>query len=197
MATVIEVELKFRVESLPEIRQRFLEMGAIEDSVVRQMDEYLNDPIRDFAKLDLALRIRNTDGEYCLTFKGPNLDADVKVRQEIEMPLDETGAGQMKAIFEGIGLRSVVTVIKRRETLVLDCDGVEVHVCLDDVERVGGFVELEIVVDGEPEILDAKRVLIELASRAGLGDPVRRSYIKMFLESIDSARGLDEESAGR
>ncbi len=181
---MIEVELKFPVASIADLRQQFVDLGAIPHSLVDQSDEYFNDPQRDFAKLDMALRIRSF-GENCwLTFKGPNLDSTAKVRQEIELPLvDGKAAEKMKRVFEGIGFCSVAKVVKRREELFLDWQDENVHVCLDHVAEVGGFVELELVVENEAKMQDAKQVLMRLAEAIGLTGPIRTSYLELLLRN--------------
>lgn len=181
---MIEVELKFPVESIDEVRQRLVNLGATPNSVLDQSDEYLNDPMRDFARLDMALRIRSSGETYVLTFKGPNLDPIAKIRQEIELPLaDESVAEQMKGIFQGIGFYSVAKVVKRREDLNLIWQNENVHVLLDEVEEVGSFVELELVVDDDSKMLDAKQVLLGLAEAVGLTGAIRTSYLDMLLQN--------------
>lgn len=181
---MIEVELKFPVESLDETRHRLMDLGATPRSFLIQTDEYLNDPLRDFAKLDMALRIRRSDDQYVLTFKGPNLDSLAKIRQEIELPLsDESAAGQLKQVFEGIGFFSVAKVLKRREELSLKWNDKSVKICLDDVKEVGGFVELELVVENESKMLDAKQVLVGLAEAIGLTGAIRTSYLHLLLRN--------------
>ena len=41
----------------------------------------------NYAKLDIAVRIRQCNEKFWLTYKGPNLDSAAKIRKEIEMPL--------------------------------------------------------------------------------------------------------------
>ena len=184
---MIEVELKFQVDSLATVRDQFLELGAQSESTSRQSDEYLNDPLRDFAKLDRALRIRSCDDLHCLTYKGPNQDVAAKIRQEIEMPLvDEVAANQIKGVFEGIGFFSVAKVVKQRETLSLRWLEQPVQICLDDVDDVGQFVELELVVTNQAEVDQAKRTLNDLADCVGLSGSIRVSYLQMLLKK----RGL-------
>lgn len=180
---MIEVELKYRVESLAKTKEQLSKLGASPGRVVVQTDEYFNDPIRDFRKMDLALRLRNTDEEYCLTFKGPNVDPDAKVREEIELRLDATASAQMKDVFLGIGYCSVAKVTKRREALVLDWNGTDVHLFLDDVKQVGSFIELEIIVADEHGVPKAKQTLSDLCNRMGLKAPVRTSYLELLLKS--------------
>lgn len=181
---MIEVELKFPVESIDETRQQFVDLGATSCLVSNQSDEYFNDPMRDFAKLDLALRIRRCEENYMLTFKGPNLDQTAKIRQEIEIPLvNESAALQMKRVFEGIGFSPVAKVVKRREELILKWQNENVHICLDAVDEVGVFVELELVVEDETKSPAAKRVLQTLGEAVGLTGAVRTSYLEMLLRN--------------
>jgi adenylate cyclase class 2 len=179
----IEVELKFPVESLDDLRGRFLALGAIAHLKSVQSDEYLNDSLRDFAKSDKALRIRSSNGIFYLTFKGPNLDPVAKIRQEIEIPLvSEQAARQMKAAFLGMDFFSVAKVVKHRETLTIVWQGKKVEICLDEVEQVGSFCELELLVKQEWESDEAKQLLGDLASEVGLSDPIRTSYLQLLLE---------------
>ncbi len=184
---MIEVELKFPVASLEEIRSHLQSWGAISEGVSVQADEYFNDPKRNYAKLDIAVRIRQSDDEFWLTFKGPNLDPAAKIRKEIEMPLnDALAAEQMRGVLAGMGLVSVAKVMKRREEFV-GCDDLSsVHFCLDEVTEVGGFVELELVVESQEGVESAKLKLIALADQLGLSGSTRTSYLEMLLESRES-----------
>jgi len=181
---MIEVELKYPVESLTGIKSRFQAIGAVAHLVNVQSDEYLNDPIRDFAKQDKALRIRSSDGRYYLTFKGPRLDPIAKIRLELEIPLDsQASAGMMSLMFQQIGFDSVANVVKRRETMSVNWAGDCIEICLDEVEEVGTFVELELVVEEENEKELAKQKLISLAEQVGLSDSIHTSYLELLLQS--------------
>jgi len=184
---MIEVELKFPVASLEKIRSHLQSLGASSEGVSIQADEYFNDPKRNYAKLDIAVRIRQSDDEFWLTFKGPNLDPAAKIRKEIEMPLkDALAAEQMRGVLAGMGLVSVAKVMKRREEFV-GCDDLSsVHFCLDEVTEVGGFVELELVVESQEEVEPAKLKLIALADQLGLSGSTRTSYLEMLLKARES-----------
>ena len=184
MENPIEVELKFPVESLEAIQGQLISLGATIEETCEQEDEYINDPLRDFAKQDKALRIRRVDDQYCLTFKGPNLDPSAKVRQEIEMSLgDALAAKQIRNTFLGIGFQSVAKVSKKRTYLTLVWQHQHVEVALDDVQEVGCFVELELVVSHANEIDTATSCLHTLADEMGLKNATQTSYIAMLLEN--------------
>ena len=184
MSSPIEVEFKFPVESLVTLRETLIALGAQTSKVSEQVDEYFNDPLRDFAKMDIALRIRQSDSNLWLTFKGPNLDPSAKIRTEIETPLvDQAAAEQIKQTFIGIGYFSVARVAKQRETLSLEWEGQHVEVCLDTVAEVGEFAELELVVESAAEQDAAKQVLESLADKLGLSGSIRTSYLELLLQS--------------
>ncbi|MGB1927835.1 MAG: class IV adenylate cyclase [Mariniblastus sp.] len=195
---MIEVELKFPVASIEQVRDQIVSLGAISEGVSIQADEYFNDPKRDYAKLDIAVRIRQSDDKYWLTFKGPNLDPAAKIRKEIEMPLkDALAAEQMKGVLDGMGLVSVAKVMKRREEFVGRGELSSVQFCLDEVAEVGGFVELESVVPSQDGVEPAKLKLRALADQLGLSGSTRISYLEMLLKSresmpSDSSRGPRE-----
>ena len=70
MSSPIEVEFKFPVDNLAQLRETLLGLGAKPVKVSEQVDEYFNDPLRDFAKMDIALRVRQSDG--CLLYTSPS-----------------------------------------------------------------------------------------------------------------------------
>jgi adenylate cyclase class 2 len=172
----------FPVESIEDVRRQILALGATPKETTVQVDEYLNDPLRDFAKMDLALRIRRSDDQYFVTFKGPNLDPAAKIRTEIETPMvDRVAANMIRDTFLGIGFFSVASVKKKRETLELEWQGHRVEVCLDAVAEVGEFVEIELVVGSRSEMDAAKTALESLAENLGLTDSIRTSYLELLL----------------
>ncbi|HCK70018.1 MAG TPA: class IV adenylate cyclase, partial [Planctomycetaceae bacterium] len=58
-------------------------------------------------------------------------------------------------------------------------------IALDNVEQLGSFIELELLVSDESEIAVAQSILDDLANRVGLSSTDRRGYLDMLLE-IDS-----------
>ena len=56
------------------------------------------------------------------------------------------------------------------------------EICLDEVEGVGRFVELEILAP-EEQLQEARRIVQELATTLGLNRSERRSYLELLLET--------------
>lgn len=179
---IIEVELKFRVNSSAELRTAFVAMGAKPESPTVQSDTYFDDPLRGFSDLDFALRIRESGESYWLTFKGPNLDATSKMRKELELQLaDLPSVETLKQIFTSIGFREIATVTKTREQLTLSWSDTKISICLDQVREVGDFVELEIVAPDATEAETAKSLLHSLAEELDLEGSIRTSYLQLLL----------------
>jgi len=183
---MFEVELKFPVDSHDTLRQRLGTLKVTSQSSSGHCDEYFNHSLLDFATQDIALRIRsrhNHAGQSVLTYKGPNLDGRAKVREEIELTLASEEKEKFRQMLFGMGFHSVAAVNKKRDSSSVVFDGRNVEVCLDDVEGVGTFVELEIVVEDKAQIDAAKQHLEKLAKEFGISaPPTTVSYLEMLLE---------------
>jgi adenylate cyclase class 2 len=185
MAMKYEVEQKFPVQDFGEMERKLVALGGEFASAIEQVDRYFAHPARDFAKTDEALRIRRTGEENRITYKGPKLDLQTKTRQELELPLPpgRQAAEDFSSLLHALGFRRVAEVFKRRRKLHFSWQGFEVEASLDEVERVGRFVELEIVADHQR--LDAAREsLLALAKELGLETIERRSYLELLLDQV-------------
>ncbi len=183
---MIEIEKKFRISNFDALRS---ELSASDFDVISdeqpkfQSDEYFNHLQLRFELKDIALRIRQVDDLHILTFKGPNQDATTKIRTEVEVMLSEEDAGKMTEMFLGMGMYSVAKVSKTRDTILIRWQGTNVEVCLDAVEEIGCFVELEIVVENEDDVPAAKQKLESLANKFGLEGAITTSYLEMLLDA--------------
>jgi adenylate cyclase, class 2 len=81
-----------------------------------------------------------------------------------------------------LGYRPVVVVRKSRLVYRFARAAFNMEACFDDVERVGEFVELEILAL-EEQYEPAKAVLLQTAADLGLTDKETRSYLGMVLEA--------------
>ncbi|HEV7223221.1 MAG TPA: class IV adenylate cyclase [Pirellulales bacterium] len=179
-----EVERKYRIADLPALLARLAELGAKPGDAEAQEDCYYAHPSRDFAATDEALRLRRAGDKNRITYKGPKVGSQSKTRRELELDLpagDRTLADFAK-LLEALGFRSVATVRKRRRQAALVWHGQDVEVSLDEVERVGSFVELELGSD-DAGLPRAERSLASLAEKLQLGVGERRSYLELLLEA--------------
>lgn len=184
-----EVEQKYRVTDPDEVLQRLSALGAQAKATVFQTDTYYAHPQRDFAATDEALRLRRVGDSNWLTYKGPKLDATTKTRREIELAIapGETPARRGDELLVALGFRRVAEVRKSRQTFFLQRAGSTLEVALDHVDDLGGFVELEIMVDREAAIEPARQTIAALADALKLSQVERRSYLELLLDSADKS----------
>jgi adenylate cyclase class 2 len=185
-----EVEVKFRVADLPVVEARLAELGTRFEQSIAQVDRYFGHPARDFARTDEALRIRQVGTTCFITYKGPKVDASTKTRREIELPLGE-GEGLARKwtdLLLALGFAEVAEVRKRRRPGHLVWQGTGFEVALDEVERVGTFVELETISD-EDRVDGARLLVLTLAHKLGLVGSERRSYLELLLDNERASGG--------
>lgn len=177
----LEVEAKARAGNLQSVEAKLAEVGAVLDTQKVELDEYFAHPGRDFAKTDEALRIRVTHADDGggwsraeLTYKGPKVDGTTKTRPEenIEVQVDQVEG--LRWILERLGFSPVAKLKKQRKEFVVE----GLTVCLDDVEGLGPFVEVE-VISADLEV--ARGRVLALFHRLGLTPDVRESYLEMHL----------------
>ncbi len=142
---MIEVEVKCPVRSLSQIRMQLTQIGFKKEKICTEHDVYLNHPEHDLRKSDQALRIRTVteDGrsESFVTFKDKKIDQVSMTREEYETAVADGAI--MRQIFRGLGYAQSFDVIKVREYMIFK----NIHACLDQVNGLGAFLELEILCD--------------------------------------------------
>jgi adenylate cyclase class 2 len=180
--SMLEVEMKFPVADFAPLEGQLTRLGARAAETLQEADHYFNAPDRDFARTDEALRLRRVGPANRITYKGPRHDTQTKTRREIEIPLAEgTAAAEgFIQLLTHLGYRPVAVVRKLRRTFQLNWDGLTVEACLDEVQGVGHFVELEVLVP-EDSLKAAQTGLLSLAAALNLAASERRSYLEMLL----------------
>jgi len=179
---MLEVEAKFALPDSAGIEVRLVSLGATLIAEQAEADHYLNAPDRDFARTDEALRLRRIGEENILTYKGPRRDTTSKTRTEIEVacPSGADAAEAFLKLFQHLGYRATAIVRKRRKIFEWQRDGFTLHACLDEVESVGRFIELEIVTD-DSKYAAASEIVFKAAKELELGPTETRSYLEQLL----------------
>jgi adenylate cyclase class 2 len=179
---MLEVEQKFAHADFAAIQRRLAEWGARPGEEHTEADHYFNAPDRDFARTDEAFRLRRIGAANFLTYKGPKQNAAVKIRTELEIPLrdGDEAAEQFMQMLGHLGYRFVAVVRKHRRHFHLERGGFALVVCLDEVEELGRFAEVEILAP-EDQMAAAQAVLSETAAALGLSEVERRSYLNLLL----------------
>ncbi len=169
---MLEIEIKAYCDSCKDVIDRIISLGGKIKEMRIESDIYFNHPSRDFEKTDEAFRIRVIDNRNILTYKGPKLDEKTKTRFEQEVDFEDFES--MKTILLKLGFVLVDEVVKERTIYLLN----DIEICVDRVDGVGDFVELE-KMDTDKE--KCEKELFELAERLGLDRFERRSYLELKL----------------
>lgn len=208
----IEVEQKYRVASHAPTVAALGAWDVALGEAVELVDTYYRHPQRDFAQTDEAFRLRFVGEQNFMTYKGPKLDAETKTRHEEEVRFADGPEARQSCeeIICHLGFEPVATVTKHRITCELERDGFDVEIVLDQVEGLGPFVEIEIVIptnvsrDAErpnvsrdadrsaaervptervdlQQVEAAKKVLADLANELSLSEVIRQSYLELLL----------------
>jgi predicted adenylyl cyclase CyaB len=159
------VEVKVAVSDLAVLRAAALAAGARLSGVERQTDRYY--------ELDggrrVKLRIRVGGAAELIRYDRPET-AGVRASDYEVTPVRDPAAG---ACLVPRG-EPIAVVRKRREVLLLE--NVRIH--LDEVDRLGTFLELEAVVDAAHDDAVCRRQVAALLDALGLSgaEPIRASY---------------------
>ena len=188
-----EIEAKYRVEDHAELRRRLREASARPLGRVLETNSFFDTPQGTLRQQDRGLRIRaavpideqnaaipGRPARTTITYKGPRLESRWKVRQEIELVVDD--AATAEALLEALGFVRALSFQKRRESWRLDDCAVE----LDELPYLGRFVEIE----GPDASIEG------VARRLGLADlPVEKAAYSTLLHELSRQRGLGAEIA--
>ena len=138
-STSLEVEVKFLVANLAEMRRKLLLAGAVlKKARVYERNIRFDTPDEVLLQKWQLLRLRQ-DTAVRITFKSPvieDLTSEAKVREELEITVDDFDTAV--TIFKRLGFHPIQVYEKYRETFQLG----DVEVVLDEMP-FGNFMELE------------------------------------------------------
>jgi len=161
------IELKVRCSDLDTVRRLALELGAVESGLLRQRDTFFHAP-------DARLKLREVDGRgELIAYRRPD-EPGAKTSQYLLFRTDSP-ASLVATLALALGTRGVVA--KTRRLLLIR----QTRIHLDEVERLGQFVELETVVADQSEE-EARAQLQQIADALGLDrmQPVREAYVDLL-----------------
>ncbi|HOT44478.1 MAG TPA: class IV adenylate cyclase [Spirochaetota bacterium] len=167
---ILEIEIKAYCDDHDAVVEKAVILGARHGGAIRERDLYFNHPARDFRKTDEALRLRQVDRDVVLTYKGPKLGTGTKTRREVEVAVD--GFEKTLEILKLLGFLPSGTVEKERDIYRLG----DIEICVDRVEGVGNFVELELKGTDRERV---EKELFSLAGELGLSRFETKSYLEL------------------
>ncbi len=180
---MIEVEIKIPLYKRSLAEKALCQEGFVPGNLLRETDYYYTSDFHDFMKSDEALRIRVTENlsdnsqNSCITYKSRRLDKISMTREELETGIDDPEI--MTGILEALGYRCLFPVIKLRQLYHRD----NITACVDQVEDLGSFMELEVLTDEEEYGGDLSR-LTDILTGIGssMEETTTSSYLSMLLK---------------
>jgi len=147
-----EIEIKLKADNFPVIEKRLKEMGCNLSEPISQHDVIysLKASVEEFESAkegDIIIRIRHLKDSAELNLKQQRSNEMDNLEYETEVADPEAA----HAILTILGWRPVIEVKKVRRKGKLG----EYEICLDEVERLGTFVELEKLTtdDADPTVV--------------------------------------------
>jgi len=169
-----EIELKYRLDDPTAVRARLGACGAQRIAHVLETNRIFDTAERKLLGSDCGLRLRTyrplgdggPAGIATLTYKGPRTPGKTKVREELETPVTDPEA--TARILQRLGFNEVIVYEKRRESWQLgDC-----VVCLDELPKLGWFIEIE---GPSHDAVETARKRLGLSGAA----PLRETYVEL------------------
>jgi adenylate cyclase class 2 len=169
---VREVEVKYRVDDTESLLAALKAQGIEFSGPVYQDDQAYAPAGWQFgdSKLGISfLRLRTAGGRHYFTLKQPAANAQACLEYETQV----TDRDAMHGAALHMGYKPTVRIVKTRRTATLDgCS-----LCIDHVEGLGGFLELERIVPDDTDAQAVQSDLDTLARSLGVTQPsVHETY---------------------
>ena len=183
----IEVEIKVKVDSLKEIKNKVSKIGKL-IKAVKQVDEYYVPAHRDFfAKKPHPtewLRVRTNPDKVVWEYTrsvNPKEDGDYDYAEEYETEISDPE--ELRKILRFLDFKKSITVEKDREYWM--CDKIEV--ALDSVKGLGFFVEAEAKGNFKSD-KEAKKECIKFLENLGIKEveknQIKKGYPQLLFEKL-------------
>lgn len=165
----VNIEIKARARDFEEIRSRAEKLSDTPVKVIPQEDIFFN-----VAKGRLKLRILAPDQSQLIYYIRPDREGPKRSDYHISYSSDPQN---LKRVLElAYGIRGVV-----RKTRYLYLVG-QTRLHLDDVEELGQFMELEVVLEQGQSDADGQEIAEDLMSALGVerGDLIDGAYMDLI-----------------
>ena len=166
------IEIKARVHDLADLRRRAEALSDTPVQVIPQEDTFFHTP-----KGRLKLRLLQPDQAQLVYYERPDQDGPKRSNYYIYATRDPQGL--QTALRLALGIRGVV-----RKTRHLYLSG-QTRIHLDDVEGLGQFMELEVVLREGQSDAEGEAIAEELMTRLGVRkeDLLEGAYMDLLEKS--------------
>lgn len=174
-----EIEVKAHLKNKEQVLEKLQALGCVLSEPIRQVDTVYTKVVgnvEEYLTNDHFVRIREkSDGRFIFTVKKP-LSKVVLTKAEHETEIKD--AKELEQALFLMGYQIANKVIKLRRT----ADYKEFEICIDDVEKLGAFIEVEKMSDGDVDLV--RNELNEFLTLLGVDpkDEVHKGYDIMAIE---------------
>lgn len=162
-----EIELKFKVDNIDDIIS-FLEKNKkceISDTECQYDTIYVQNLNNvESTEGSIWLRVRKTNGKIELNYKKQS----AKKMESEEIEFEVSSYEKANAFLKALGFKEWVQVNKKRRYAKFQ----EYNICIDEVERLGTFVEIELLINEENDI-NYEEQLLNVAKEIGINTDSR------------------------
>lgn len=171
-----EIELKFKVDNFDSILKKVSDIS----DVCRQSDTIYVQNLKDTESKESSiwLRVRKVNDTVEMNLKK---QSQKKMESE-EIEFEVSNYELANQFLMALGYKKWVQVDKKRQYAKFE----DINVCMDEVERLGCFVELEILVKEKNEI-DYEKKLMNTAVSLGISPTTRvNSHYDTMIYELDN-----------
>ena len=180
----MEIEVKAKLRDKAVAFKKLTDLGC-ELSAATTQDDMVwvlkTGSLEDFLSNRVFLRIRIQNGDrVILTAKSPKAKQGNESLVKREHEVVVSSASEARNILSMLGLQEAVRVIKKRRTA--HYGGYEI--CMDEVEGLGSFIELEKMAE-EKEAAQIQKEMMDFLMTLGVApeDQIKKGYDILMLES--------------
>lgn len=179
----MEIEIKAKVEDLPELQLKLVKLGCVFSKPKIQADEVWvkkTGDLDDFLDNEVFLRLRcQNDKKVILTAKkSKHKTGDQSlIKHEFEVVVDSID--EARGLLGLLGFKPAVQISKQRQTAHYR----DFEICLDQIDGLGSFIELEKI--GHEDAADKIQMeLIAFLAELGISpsNKVNKGYDILMLE---------------
>lgn len=176
-----EIELKFRVDNLDIFLEKLRSLGCEISDYINQADTIYVENLdnTDSVEGSIWLRVRQVNDKIEMNYK--RQAAKKSESQEIEFGVDDYE--KANSFLKALGYNEWVRVNKRRRYSKYE----NANICIDEVERLGSFVEIEYLIDEDDKNANYEEELLKIAEHLGIdtSKQINSHYDTMISELED------------
>ena len=175
-----EIELKFKVDDMNDLLAKLRDMDCEVSEILSQNDTIYVSDLNHVESVEgsIWLRVRKENEKVELNLKKQS----AKIQESKEIEFEVSSYEKANQLLETLGYQKWVVVNKKRRYSKY----LNYNLCIDEVERLGSFLEIELLVDEEDK-KDYISDLLEIAKTFELTeDNIVNSHYDTMISELNN-----------